>query len=106
MALFLRAFLSNQGKRLPTQQNTRAHTQMPNAPFARSQDILYKAVQEFVAEHISDAAIQEEIWRKQFAKQLFAIDNRASVSGNALKSFGVKESDEPCVTSRANCESA
>jgi len=62
-------------------------------------DILYKAVQEFVAEHISDAAIQEEIWRKQFAKQLFATDNRVKAVQSALRS----EENEELEQLRARC---
>lgn len=48
-------------------------------------------VDHFLAEHASDTHVQDELWRKQIARQLFLVDSKI----NALQAALLTDSDRP-----------
>lgn len=48
-------------------------------------------VDRFLAEHASDTHVQDELWRKQIARQLFLVDSKI----NALQAALLTDSDRP-----------
>mgnify|MGYP002803535339 FL=1 len=48
-------------------------------------------VEHFLAEHASDTHVQDELWRKQIARQLFLVDSKI----NALQAALLSDSDRP-----------